>query len=403
MTQNKDNYKNSFLTVIVLLITGFLLEYFIGTQGVEIPSFPVNFIIIMFFLSYLVVTHYLFRKTEVMKWFTGIPTTIAAITAYTFLTLIMGFVAQHPHGHFIDKIGLTHVKESYPFVLISLLLLMILGYVIIKKMSQKFSVRNAAFFLNHAGLFLIIAAGSLGTGDLVRLSVPVMEGKITDIGYTRNDKMVKLPFAIKLNEFSITEYPPEIILYNRKKGTPIIQDGEKLPFAIQGKKSKLEELDFEILEYHQFAAVQDTGFIESSRFGTVHAAKVKLSDGQKTKTDWISTENFMHSAKFFFFDENYVLGMLNPKVLKYQSDIDIIENNKKFVENAIVEVNKPYSYSRNKIYQHSYDSNLGRWSEISIFEIVKDPWLPVVYTGIFMMLIGACYLIYAGRQLNIKK
>lgn len=402
MKQKNSNYKSSFLTVLILLISGFLLEYFFGTQGIRIPAFPVNLIILLFFIFYLIISYFLFRKTDVMQWFTGIPTTIAVITAYTFLTIIMGFVAQQPHGHFIDKIGLTHIKESYPFVLISLLLLAILGYVIINRMIQGFSLRNAAFFLNHFGLFIIIAAGSIGSGDLVRLSVPVIEDKISDIGYTRDDRMVKLPFAIKLNQFSITEYPPEIILYDRQKGSPIIRDGDKLPFAEKGKSGKLENLEFEIIEYYNYAAPLDTGFVESDRFGTVHAAKIRLSDGKITKIDWISTENFMHSARFFFFDENYVLGLLKPKVLKYKSDIDIIENNQTIVKNAIVEVNKPFSYNRKKIYQHSYDSRLGRWSEISIFEVVRDPWLPVVYIGIFMVLIGSCYLIYAGRQLNIK-
>ena len=32
---------------------------------------------------------------------------------------------------------------------------------------------------------------------------------------------------------------------------------------------------------------------------------------------------------------------------------------------------------------------MGRWSETSTFELVKDPWLPAVYVGIYMLLVGA--------------
>ena len=32
---------------------------------------------------------------------------------------------------------------------------------------------------------------------------------------------------------------------------------------------------------------------------------------------------------------------------------------------------------------------MGRWSETSTFELVKDPWLPAVYLGIFLLLAGA--------------
>ena len=52
-------------------------------------------------------------------------------------------------------------------------------------------------------------------------------------------------------------------------------------------------------------------------------------------------------------------------------------------------MNKPLDVDGWKIYQLSYDENLGRWSDVSIFELVKDPWLPAVYCGIALMLAGA--------------
>ena len=54
-----------------------------------------------------------------------------------------------------------------------------------------------------------------------------------------------------------------------------------------------------------------------------------------------------------------------------------------------VEVNKPAEVSGWKIYQYGYDTQMGAMSRISILELVSDPWLPVVYTGIYMMLAGA--------------
>lgn len=52
-----------------------------------------------------------------------------------------------------------------------------------------------------------------------------------------------------------------------------------------------------------------------------------------------------------------------------------------------------------KIYQLSYDESKGGWSDISIFELVRDPWLPVVYTGIVMMMLGAvCLFVNAQKR-----
>ena len=32
---------------------------------------------------------------------------------------------------------------------------------------------------------------------------------------------------------------------------------------------------------------------------------------------------------------------------------------------------------------------MGKWSNLSVFELVRDPWLPAVYFGIYMILMGA--------------
>ena len=38
-----------------------------------------------------------------------------------------------------------------------------------------------------------------------------------------------------------------------------------------------------------------------------------------------------------------------------------------------------------KLYQVSYDVRKGKWSEYTIIEAVKDPWLPLVYIGFYML------------------
>lgn len=57
-----------------------------------------------------------------------------------------------------------------------------------------------------------------------------------------------------------------------------------------------------------------------------------------------------------------------------------------------IRVNKPLAVRGWKIYQLSYDEAKGAQSDISVFELVRDPWLPCVYCGIFMMMAGAAAL-----------
>lgn len=81
---------------------------------------------------------------------------------------------------------------------------------------------------------------------------------------------------------------------------------------------------------------------------------------------------------------------------RFASEIQILTKTKKNI-NATVDVNKPYEVDGWKIYQFGYDTQQGANSRISILELVSDPWLPFVYTGIYMMLAGAVCMFVLGK------
>ena len=91
--------------------------------------------------------------------------------------------------------------------------------------------------------------------------------------------------------------------------------------------------------------------------------------------------------------------MTIPEVKKFSSDIDILTKEGKRI-NTVLEVNKPYKYKGWKIYQLSYDDKMGKWSDLSVLELVKDPWLPIIYIGIFMMIAGAIYMFWTGNKIT---
>ena len=95
-----------------------------------------------------------------------------------------------------------------------------------------------------------------------------------------------------------------------------------------------------------------------------------------------------------FIMETYANG--SPK--RFASEIHILTKTGKNIETT-VDVNKPYEVDGWKIYQFGYDTQMGAGSQISILELVSDPWLPLVYSGIYMMLAGAvCMFVIGGRR-----
>ena len=81
---------------------------------------------------------------------------------------------------------------------------------------------------------------------------------------------------------------------------------------------------------------------------------------------------------------------------RFASEVRILTQTGKNFE-ATVEVNKPVSVDGYKIYQYGYDEQAGPASQFSILELVRDPWLPAVYIGIFMMLIGAACMLFIRK------
>lgn len=73
---------------------------------------------------------------------------------------------------------------------------------------------------------------------------------------------------------------------------------------------------------------------------------------------------------------------------RFASDVDIMTEDGKHIK-TIIEVNKPYSINGWKIYQYGYDQAMGPMSRYSVFEWVRDPWLPFVYIGVGLLGLGA--------------
>lgn len=76
---------------------------------------------------------------------------------------------------------------------------------------------------------------------------------------------------------------------------------------------------------------------------------------------------------------------------RYASDIQVQTKTGQKVR-TVVEVNKPARLGGWTIYQYDYDTEMGAKSRYSVLELVRDPWLPLVYVGILMMLVGAVCL-----------
>ncbi|MBE9480419.1 MAG: cytochrome c biogenesis protein ResB [Bacteroidetes bacterium] len=391
-------YKESFLISFGILISGFIIEYISDGKGISLPGWPINLIFILFFIVYFVFV-YKYVKHPIVKWFSSTQAAISSISVLTFLILLMGFIPQENQNvmPFIRKIGLSHVTGSMPYFLCSFYLLVILGFTIVRRFLP-FTIKNFAFFLNHAGLWIVVVAASLGSADLWRLNMQLVENKTNFVAYDTQRNPFKMPFALKLLNFSIEEYPPNIALMDNKSGSLKIKKGDKLIDVIKDTITRIENWEIVIDKYIESAIKDSAGYNTSSHVGAVPAVYLiaKNIQTKKIKDGWVTCGSFLMTPEFLMLNDEYSVAMTIPRPKKFSSEIRVFNSIEDFTD-IVIEVNKPVKVCGWNIYQSGYNEKMGKWSNMSIVELVRDPWLPVVYTGIFMMLAGAVYLVWMGR------
>lgn len=393
-------YKEGFLIALGLILAGSAIEVFTD-NGITVPGWPVNLIIGVVFINLLTVIYVFFRKHPVVRWLGSAPAAIPSIAVVTLMTMIMGFIPQNSDKMpaFFSALGFTHVAKSWSFALAQIFFLTVLGIASLKHTSP-LRGKNIGFLLNHAGLWIVIAAASLGTGDLMRLNMQLQEGgDFSNRAISSKNEQYQLRVALKLHDFKMELYNPRIAAIENNTYKVIREDGEKMPMVEAGLNVDMHNWQIDVLEYFDLGIPKDsTEYRRSKMMGAAPAAKIRATHAQTqtTRTGWISSGSFRLQPKLLQLNNNISLVLTNPEPKKYASRVEYITKDGKR-DTVTIEVNKPLKINGWKVYQSSYDSSRGQWSRTSILELVNDPWLPVVYVGIFMMIAGAVYIFWIGR------
>lgn len=390
-------YKESLLIALFVFLTGIVIELLTVSRGISVPRFPHNMFALMVYITTLMFLHIFYRKSFMVKWLTSIPAAISSVFLLSVIVLLLGFLRQENQvGSFLTAIGFTHIKNSWVLIMAQLYVLTVLGLSILKR-STKLTRKNAGFLLNHTGLWIVIVAAGLGTGDLQRLKMELHQDETVWYAYDDQRRMYELPFAVKLLDFNIEEYPPKMALVDGKTGKFLINANYALPEIQEGKEDVLGNYKIVVEKFLNSAWPSKSEFIKSDKKGAPPAAKVMVMDimNGDTISGWISCGSFMVAPAYLFLDNNQVLAMTEPEPEKYQSFVRIYtEDDDPY--NEIIEVNAAPKVKGWHLYQVSYDQSMGKWSKLSVLEVVRDPWLYIVYFGIALLLAGAVYILWMG-------
>lgn len=427
-----------------LLVTGGLLQVTLGPLEWGLFAWPANLITLILFVFLLIVAFLLRKRSYFCLFMSTMQAAIPAIAAAAILTLIMGVTKQVAEGKRpMDPVGLTKMLSFWPFILVYVWMTAILGEVTINQIAR-FSWRRFPTLVSHVGLFLILTCGTLGSADMLRVKMYCETGQPEWRGLDAFNNVHQLPVAIQLEKFTIDEYPPKLMLID-KTGRPLPQDKPENLLVDNGMKSgQLLDCKIDILKRIDNAvpvmlskmigkmpegmmgnirmdslgqARNKDGYIASDASGSACALLVRVTRGvnangssdsnlikgqKQVVTGWITSGSYLFPYQALRLKDGRMLAMPNREPRRFASLVNIYTQSGQNIQTEI-EVNKPFTIEGWKIYQLSYNEQMGKWSNLSVFELVTDPWLPVVYIGIFMLLIGAVGMfLTASRKKEVE-
>ena len=239
----------------------------------------------------------------------------------------------------------------------------------------------------------------MGSGDLQRLNIYVNENQTVWYAFNQKEQPYKLPFTIKLLDFDIEEFPPKLAYIENQSMNFPKDVVDNMILLKKGLKTQIADWDITVEDLIPSASKDSSGnFFPSKDTLSYPAARIRAvsKNGDLVREGWITPGNIKTRPSFLPLDNKFSLAMARPEAKEYSSKIVIDHNGKR--DTTVLEVNKPVKVAGWNLYQLSYDERMGKWSKLSILEAIRDPWLPIIYVGIFMVIAGAIYLFTIGKK-----
>ncbi len=282
------------LAIAGAVLAGWAVEFVRGGGPIVPPVWPLNAVLLGLFIGWL----WLLSRMPgpLIPWIGGVPFALMAMLSVGILGALGGIIPQVAEDAplWARSAGLDHVFQGAPFAIAVLLLLTNLGVATFCKVRSS-GMRAWLFSLNHAGLWIALACGMFGAGDMVRARMAIEEGQAEAMVVDAQGRRGYLPFGIFLQRFFVEYHPGE----SGRPGAP-------------------------------------------KRF----AAEVTILHPDKT------------------------------------------------VEDTRIEVNKPLRRGGWALYLTNYELSPTGQTDECLIEAIRDPWLPGVYAGIFLLLAGAVAMLF---------
>lgn len=390
------------LRCVGLAAAGVVLQIAVGDLDNSFLHYPWSAIAAVNYLYLLVLAYAMEDRWQWVRDLRSGHSSVVALASMVAMLLIFGLTRQNGSAEGIAGVlGFTRMTSSWVFNLLLINFVTSLGLAVIHDWREVRS-RKIAPLLSHTAVFVALAAAMFGSGDKLRVRVPLYLDHPTYEAVDAEGVRRELPFAVTLRDFQMEEYPPKLYLYD------VAAESLSQEFlSVDDGAGVVGDWQLSIEEYLPMAGrmPEDPEYRAMQHVGAAHAALVvarNVASGEQAR-GWVSAGSHIFAASTLALGNGEAVVMPAPEAKRYLSRIDL-EQADGAVQHFEVEVNHPARIGAWHIYQSGYDQERGRWSTMSVVECVHDGWWSVVQVALWLILASAVVMfITAGGRKRGKK
>ena len=199
--------KNPYPISLFLIMAAAIIQYFAGNFPFHFFEFPLNIILGIIWIYSI----YILLRGNNSKG--NISRILVSPSLFMFVcgTLIIGLFpqlsaidAENKEGIF-GRLGFYNFMSSWIFVSILFILLSHLAAITIRGFKNR-KKKRWRFLLNHAGVWLALFGGFMGSSDIVTARIPVFFDKENNEALTMEGKRFYLDYDMQLTDFDADYY-----------------------------------------------------------------------------------------------------------------------------------------------------------------------------------------------------
>ena len=398
-------YKRAFLRCALLFVVGTTLQLAVGDIDSSLLHYPWGLILAVNYLYLLVVAYAMRNRWRWLRQLGDDKACLSSLAAFGAIVIVFGLTRQDPAREgLVGALGFSRMTSSWPFNLLLFYFMTTLGIRTVSDIHHLRDRRMAAV-LTHLGVFVLLVAGTFGSGDTVRCMVTTRVGTPVSIGRDDAGHEVRLPFALTLDDFSIEEYPPKLYLLDTRRES---SSREFLSVEADGAEAVIG--DWRIRAEHSLDMAgrlpEESDWRAMKHVGAapaVYASAENTVTGERF-SGWVSCGSHIFEPSYLMLDDGMAVAMPRREAKRYLSRVNIMEEGgiRRDVE---IEVNHPARVGSWRVYQVGYDTSKGRWSDTSVLECIRDPWYGAAHLALWMLLAAGVvmFVTAGGRRIGVRK